>query len=54
MLHIDKRQSVNALLDVPSSKFYLIDFVIEEVAQFINATGLAALLLSFNFLKHLE
>ena len=53
MLHIDKRQSVNALLDVPS-KFYLIDFVIEEVAQFINATGLAALLLSFNFLKHLE
>ena len=47
MLHIDMRQSVNTLLGVPCLKFYLKNFVIEEVTLFINAAGLGTLLFSF-------
>ena len=54
MLHIDMRQSVNTLLGVPCLKFYLKNFVIEEVTLFINAAGLGALLFSFSFSKVLR
>ena len=47
MLYVDKTQSVNTLLGVLCLKFYLTNFVIEEVTLFINATGLGALLFSF-------
>ena len=47
MLHIDMRQSVNTLLGVLYLKFYLKNFVIEEVTLFINAAGLGTLLFSF-------
>ena len=47
ILHIDQRQSINILLGVLCLKFSLINFVIEEVALFINAAGLGTLLFSF-------
>ena len=47
MLHIDMGQSVNTLSGVLCLKFYLKNFVIEEVSLFINAAGLRTLLFSF-------
>ena len=47
MLHIDMRQSVNTLLGVLCLKFYLKNFVIEEVTVFVNAAGLGTLLSNF-------
>ena len=46
MLHIDKRKCQHAFTR-SILEFYLINFVIEEVAIFINATGLGVLMLSF-------
>ena len=54
MLHIDMRQSVNTLLGVLCLKFYLKNFVIEEVTLFINVVDWEHFCLVFDFLKHLR